>query len=73
MTQKNDNKTYRFALVVTYESGRIVMLTNTLDLDKALQEFNVKHMQRYGVDKSSLAPRVLGAEILPLMYESVYN
>lgn len=62
----------RFALIVRYECGRIVMLTNTLDLDKALQEFNVKHMQRYGVDKSSLAPRVLGAEILPLMYESVY-
>ena len=63
----------RFALIVRYECGKVVMLTDTLELDKALQEFNEKHMKRYGVDKSSLAPRVLGAEILPLMYESVYN
>lgn len=63
----------RFALIVRYECGKIVMLTDTLELDKALQEFGEKHAKRYGVDKSSLAPRVLGAEILPLMYESVYN
>ena len=58
----------KFTLIVSYESGRVSMLTDTPDLTTALQQFNNKLRVVYGDDKGSMLPNVIKAEILPLVY-----
>lgn len=63
----------RFALIITYESGKLVMATDNIDISKALDEFYKRQMELYGGDKSAFMPRVTGLELLPLMYESKFR
>lgn len=61
----------KFTLIVSYESGRVSMLTDTPDLVTALQQFNNKLRVVYGDDKGSMLPNVIKAEILPLVYTEI--
>ena len=58
----------KFTLIVSYESGRVSMLTDTPDLITALQQFNSTLKVVYGDDKGSMLPNVIKAEILPVVY-----
>ena len=59
----------RFALIVRYECGQCVYLTNTFDLDVALKEF--RDIQKRKCEGSLMfkdfnLPVITSAEILPL-------
>lgn len=57
----------RFALVVRYECGSCVFLTNTFDLEKALAEFREVQEKRFASNlkyKSFSLPTVISAELL---------
>lgn len=63
----------KFILIVTYGTGKVTMLTKTPDLVKAIEEFNEINIKTYGVDKASMLPDILKAEILPVMYVNKYK
>ena len=57
----------KFILIVTYGTGKVTMLTKTPDLVKAIEEFNEINIKAYGVEKVSILPEILKAEILRVM------
>lgn len=62
-----------FVLIVKYGTGKVCTLVDTPDLYEALECFKQKMQSSYGLDKGNMLPNIISAEILPLLYESVYN
>ena len=63
----------KFALIITYESGKLVMTTDNIDISKALDEYYKRQIELCDGDKSCYMPRIIGLELLPLMYDSKYG
>ena len=65
------NTDKRFALIVRYECGQCVFLTNTMDLDKAISEFREEQRKKFKDSvtfKDFKLPMIISAEIL-LLYK----
>lgn len=63
----------KFVLLVKYGYGEAAMLTDTPDLTKAIQQFIERRQKEMPEDKSFGMPPITKAEIMPLMYESIYE
>ena len=63
----------KFALIIQYLSGKVVMLTQKPDLIEALKEFIDFQRNKMGWDKSFPLPEIKSAELIPVLYESVYE
>ena len=59
----------RFALVVKYECGQCVFLTDTMDLSKAIAELREEQKLKYKdstMFKDFTLPMITSAEIIPV-------
>ena len=64
----------KFALIVQYASGEVVMITKTPDLVEALNEFvSLELKDKSGWDKGLRLPEIKAAKLVPVWYESVYG
>ena len=60
----------KFALIITYETGKAVFLTNRADLEEALGEFREVQEERFESNlkfKSFSLPNVMSAEIVQVV------
>ena len=63
----------KFVLIVDYGTGRACMLTDTPDMEIALQQFKAKKLSEIPESKCYGLPPVRSAELLPLLYDSIYE
>lgn len=63
----------KFVLLVKYGTGKAAMLTDTPDLLKATMEFKHLYMKGMPDTKEYGMPEITRAEILPVMYDSIYE
>lgn len=63
----------KFVLLVKYGTGKAAMIVDTPDLIKAVMEFKHRHMKGVPDTKEYGMPEILKAEIIPVMYDSVYE
>lgn len=63
----------KFVLVVDYGTGRAGMLTDTPDMTLALKQFQEQKMREIPESKCFGMPLIRSAELLPLLYESIYE
>lgn len=63
----------KFVLVVDYGTGRAGMLTDTPDMTLALKQFQEQRMKEIPESKCFGIPLIRSAELLPLLYESIYE
>lgn len=57
-----------FLLMVEHECGKANMLVNTPDLFEAMKIYQERVAGLFGRDKSTIVPRILKAEILPVHF-----
>ena len=65
----------KFVLIVTYGTGKVCMECDTPDIIVALTDFKQRMIEQMGGmnDKGGYIPEIKSAEILPLLYESIYT
>ena len=63
----------KFVLLVKYGCGKAAMLTETPDLLKAILEFKQQYMKGMPDTKMYGMPEIIKAEIIPVMYNSIYE
>lgn len=63
----------KFILLVKYGTGKAAMLTETPDLVKAIMEFKHEYMKGIPDTKEYGMPEILKAELVPVMYSSIYK
>lgn len=64
----------KFALIVQYKYGRSIMITSAFQIDKAVQVFIDEKRKNLPEDeKNNVLINVSGFELLPVLYESVYE
>ena len=63
----------KFVLIVDYGTGRACILTDTPDMEIALQQFKAKKLSEIPESKCYGLPPVRRAELLPLLYDSIYE
>ena len=58
-----------FVLIIEYTTGSCAFLTDNINLQKALQEFEEARLSKYNVDdKSSMIPEIISAKLFRLYY-----
>lgn len=63
----------KFVLIVEYGTGRAAMLVDTPDINVALKRFADERMKGMPQTKDFGLPLIKSAEILPVLYDSVYK
>ena len=63
----------KFVLRVRYGTGTAAMITDTPSLVEALDRFLVEYKKTLPDTKMYGMPEIIKAEIIPCMYESVYE
>ena len=63
----------KFVLRVWYGTGTAAMITDTPSLVEALNRFLVEYKKTLPDTKMYGMPEIIKAEIIPCMYESVYE
>lgn len=63
----------KFVLVVTYGTGRVAKLVDSPDISIALDEFKKEMSKGMPDTKDFGLPPITSAEVLPVLYESVYK
>ena len=63
----------KFVLLVKYGTGKAAMITDTPDLLKATMEFKHRYMKMVPDTKEFGMPEITKAEIIPVMYDSIYD
>lgn len=63
----------KFALVIKYGTGKAVMLTDTPDIKKAIENFETEYKRGMPDTKDYGMPTITKAELLPVMYDSIYK
>lgn len=63
----------KFVLVVDYGTGKACMLVDTPDMTVALRQFQEQKMREIPESKCFGIPLIKSAELLPLLYESIYE
>lgn len=63
----------KFVLLVEYGTGRAAMITHTPELINAIMEFKHRYLKKFPETKEYGMPEIVGAELIPIMYDSVYE
>lgn len=63
----------KFVLIVKYGSGKAAMLTNTPNLTEAIKQFETEYNKMMPPTKCYGLPEIIKAELVPVLYESVYE
>lgn len=64
----------KFALITQYKYGKSIMITDAYQIDKALTKLVKEKQKELPEDyKNSTLLNVSGCELLPVLYESVYE
>lgn len=70
----NYKENKKFALITQYKYGKSIMITDAYQLDKAISKLVEEKQKELPEDyKNSTLVNVLGCELLPVLYESVYE
>lgn len=64
----------KFALITQYKYGKSIMITDAYEIDKALKKLIIEKQKELPEDdKNSVLINVSGCELLPILYESIYE
>lgn len=63
----------KFVLKVKYGTGKAAMIVDTPDLCEAIKLFQKKMSRSIPNTKDCGLPEITKAEIMPIMYESIYE
>ena len=63
----------KFVLIVKYGTGQAAMIVDSPDIQLAIAAFKKKYMEGMPETKEFGMPEIVGAEVLPIMYDSIYE
>lgn len=63
----------KFVLLVEYGTGKAAMVTRTPELINAIMEFRHRYLKRFPETKEYGMPEIIKAELIPVMYDCVYE